>query len=209
MGYIDADKLIAEIERQQRRLIVLSNTEQVDKRRDCDLENGVYNSILAIITSLQHEQPVDGLEDEMDRYFETMQVLEYENIFEDTFHRIARHFAEWGADHLRDITKMVPEGLEETPKEIYILQSKLAPNSLGACWHNHALPSNTCNNIKYIRADIDKQPVEGLDEEVERFCENMWNSLPNFNYSDGKAVITVVEKAARHFAEWGAEHLKR
>ena len=57
MKYIDSEKLIAEIERQQRRLTLLSNTEQVDLRRDCALQNGVYNSILATISSLQQEQP--------------------------------------------------------------------------------------------------------------------------------------------------------
>lgn len=55
--YIDADKLKAEMERQQRRLMVLSNTEQVDMRRDCALQNGVYDNILGIIDSLQQEQP--------------------------------------------------------------------------------------------------------------------------------------------------------
>ena len=54
--YIDADKLKAEIKRQQIRLMVLSNTEQVDVRRDCALQGGVYDSILATITSLQQEQ---------------------------------------------------------------------------------------------------------------------------------------------------------
>lgn len=54
---IDAEKLKAEIERQQRRLILLSNTEQVGIRRDCALQNGVYDYILDIITSLQQEQP--------------------------------------------------------------------------------------------------------------------------------------------------------
>lgn len=53
--YIDADKLIAEIERQQRNLTVLSSTEQVDIRRDCALQNGVYTYILGLITSLQRE----------------------------------------------------------------------------------------------------------------------------------------------------------
>ena len=53
--YIDADKLITEIKRQQRRLIILSNTEQVSVRRDCDLQNGVYDNILNFITSLQRE----------------------------------------------------------------------------------------------------------------------------------------------------------
>lgn len=36
------------------------------------------------------------LEEEMDRYFETMQVLEHEYIFETTFQNIAKHFFELG-----------------------------------------------------------------------------------------------------------------
>ena len=43
----------------------------------------------------------EGLDAEMDKYFESMEFLEHENIFEDTFHKIARHFAEWGAEHLK------------------------------------------------------------------------------------------------------------
>lgn len=69
MKYIDAEKLIAEIERQQRRLIILSHTEQVDMRRDCALQNGVYDNILSIIASLQQEQAEVDLEKEMDSYF--------------------------------------------------------------------------------------------------------------------------------------------
>lgn len=56
MKYIDSEKLIAEIERQQRNLIVLSNTEQEDIRRVCAIQNGVYTYILDLITSLQQEQ---------------------------------------------------------------------------------------------------------------------------------------------------------
>lgn len=55
--YIPADKLIAEIERQQRQLMLLSNNEQVDIRRDAALQNGVYNYILNLIYSLQQEEP--------------------------------------------------------------------------------------------------------------------------------------------------------
>ena len=55
--YIPADKLIAEIERQQRQLMILFNTEQADIRRDCALQNGVYNHILNLIHSLQQEEP--------------------------------------------------------------------------------------------------------------------------------------------------------
>jgi hypothetical protein len=48
------------------------------------------------------EKPMqEGLEEEMDKFFETMLVLEHENIFEDTFKNIARHFAEWGVEHLK------------------------------------------------------------------------------------------------------------
>ena len=54
--YIPADKLIAEIERQQRQLMILFNTEQADIRRDCALQNGVYNHVLNLIHSLQQEE---------------------------------------------------------------------------------------------------------------------------------------------------------
>lgn len=55
--YIPAGKLIAEIERQQRQLMILFNTEQADIRRDCAIQNGVYNHILNLIHSLQQEEP--------------------------------------------------------------------------------------------------------------------------------------------------------
>ena len=54
--YIPADKLIAEIERQQRQLMILFNTEQADIRRDAAIQNGVYNHVLNLIHSLQQEE---------------------------------------------------------------------------------------------------------------------------------------------------------
>lgn len=65
MNYIPAEKLIAEIKRQQRRLLGLSCTEQADIRRDCALQNGVYVHILNLIASLQQEQPEVELEKEI------------------------------------------------------------------------------------------------------------------------------------------------
>lgn len=74
MKYIDADKLIAKIKRQQRKLIVQSShTKQVDIRRDCALQNGVYDYILGIIDSLQQEQTRVELEKEMK---ETVEIAE-------------------------------------------------------------------------------------------------------------------------------------
>ena len=71
--YIEVEKLKEDIERQQRKLILLSNTEQVDMRRDCALQNGVYSYILDLIDSLQQEQPEVG-----DEYF--LQVGRYTHI---------------------------------------------------------------------------------------------------------------------------------
>ena len=69
MNYIPAEKLIAEIKRQQRKLIVLSCTGQADIRRDCALQNEAYEHILSFIASLQQEQQ-DGLADEWDGHTE-------------------------------------------------------------------------------------------------------------------------------------------
>lgn len=49
-----------------------------------------------------NKRPVKGLDEEMEKFFETMPVLEHENIFEDTFQNIARHFAEWGKKNTLD-----------------------------------------------------------------------------------------------------------
>lgn len=68
--------------------------------------------LLAFIDSLPEEHFRDstkmiseGLEEEMDRFFEEMSIQEHENIFEDTFQMIARHFAEWGRMRFRDTEK--------------------------------------------------------------------------------------------------------
>jgi hypothetical protein len=58
--------------------------------------------------------------------------------------------------------------------------------------------------LRFFLDTIPEQPAEGLLEEVDRFWANEFkyhvNSLPT---------ISVVQRIARHFAEWGAEHLKR
>lgn len=90
MKYIDAEKLAKAIE---------------DKGLNCSFALKMERlDTLALIDELQQEQPEEpdkSLEEEMDKFFETMPVLEHENIFEDTFKNIARHFAEWGAEHAK------------------------------------------------------------------------------------------------------------
>lgn len=79
-----------------------------------------YLDILSYLDALP-EQPVGGLELEQE-------ILSYirgmgfgyggwvDGLEDEDLCKLARHFAEWGADHLRGITKMVPEELEEAAK---------------------------------------------------------------------------------------------
>lgn len=84
---IDKDALVAEIERLRKK-----NNES-ENVYDFGTE-GALKSVLSFINTLEVKE-VD-LESEMDKYFETMEVLEHEYIFEDTFQKIARHFFELG-----------------------------------------------------------------------------------------------------------------
>lgn len=100
MKYIPADKLIAEIKQQQRKLTLLSNTEQVDVRRDCALQNGVYEHILATITSLQKEQPgvdlEEYIENEINHYGLSLYKASYGTFSASQIDRIIRNSFELG-----------------------------------------------------------------------------------------------------------------
>ena len=94
--------------------------------KDCSLDliksyagYAYLDKVLSFLDTLESEKSMnqDGLEEEMDQFFETMPVLEHENIFEETFQNIARHFAEWGAEHLRDSTKMIGKSLTEAAED--------------------------------------------------------------------------------------------
>ena len=80
MKYIDAEKLLAEIERRR-----LSN-------RYIDTE-GYENELLEIITSLQQEQPEVDLEEEIERFIEQHR-SEFHGYFD--LRRVARHFYKLG-----------------------------------------------------------------------------------------------------------------
>lgn len=91
--YIDPELLRKEIEK-NKNMIDWLFTEGDDSVYDG--ENDAYNRVLRIIDSLQQERPEVELEEEMDRFFEEMPIQEHENIFEDTYQMIARHFFELG-----------------------------------------------------------------------------------------------------------------
>lgn len=81
-------------------------------------ELDAYDDVLWFLDTLEKE-PDKSLEEEMDKFFETMPVLEHENIFEDTFKNIARHFAKWGTEHAKkDETPVpIPNDLEEAARD--------------------------------------------------------------------------------------------
>jgi hypothetical protein len=60
------------------------------------------------------------------------------------------------------------------------------------------------NNILRFLDTLPEQPVGGLEEEVKRYYAD------NFDYiSSEQPTLSILTNIARHFAEWGAEHLKR
>lgn len=104
MSKIDKESLVKEIERLKGQLIWGACAAQIEMETNCKDE--AYNEVLSFINSLPDEPASEDLEKEMDSFFEQMPVLEHENIFEDTFQNIARHFAEWQKDKdTRDMVK--------------------------------------------------------------------------------------------------------
>ena len=94
--YIDADKLIAEIERRKYEWQAL-----LDKNNAVNptaVEEVIYEdlNILNIISSLQREQPKVDLEKEIEEYCGDRSLRPVPDLME----QVARHFAEWGAIHL-------------------------------------------------------------------------------------------------------------
>ena len=71
------------------------------------------------------EEPSESLEKEMKRFIDAHYHTRFDETLENgndsltvfDFEDIARHFAKWGAEHLRDSTKMIDKSLEEAAEE--------------------------------------------------------------------------------------------
>jgi hypothetical protein len=64
------------------------------------------NGLLSFLSTLESKKPMKGLEEEIDRLWESFadEMEGPHNLF-DIYARLARHFAEWGAEHLKiDVT---------------------------------------------------------------------------------------------------------
>ena len=93
----DKEKIRAEVERRYNEKGRLGD----------DIRANVYKSILLFIDSMPEEPTNKDLEEEMDSYFDNMQVQDHENIFEETYKNIARHFANWQREQMMEKAFMV------------------------------------------------------------------------------------------------------
>lgn len=108
---IDKDALVAEIKRRI-----------VDNTFGAKLE---LMDILAWLDSLPDEPASEDLEEEFELQFDSLpqEILDKQSDggieFYDKLYAFSRHFAEWGAEHLRKPTKMMDEDLEEEVKNYF------------------------------------------------------------------------------------------
>lgn len=108
MKYIDADKLKAHIEAKME--ILWDKLPDADKEHPTDIELrdlGMYMALECLIDdldSLQQEQPDEpdkSLDEEISRTYHNGSVADTSDLDHNTYENIARHFAEWGAEHLK------------------------------------------------------------------------------------------------------------
>ena len=93
MKYIDADKLIAEIERRREKCADIAADERNEEVAEYYRGKEVaYDETSTLITSLQQEQPEVDLEKEITNYYQRIKG----NSLEDAFCTIASHFYELG-----------------------------------------------------------------------------------------------------------------
>lgn len=156
MKYIDADQIRSEIEREMGEI-----TYGVGEPKDVYTFCGELLDFLDTIP----EQPVEGLEEEIDacwqNWLSPSNQKEVEEVLPKTeFATYARHFYELGC---------------RRTAEMY-------------------------DDIEYNRQRAEEAEIsKGLEEEIERYC-GPYNKRP---------VPDFIDAVARHFAEWGTEHLKR
>lgn len=159
--YIDADNLRAEIEKRLQenadKALLFGATFAGRTAED--------NEIVNLIDSLQQEQPVDGLEEEIKRYGkEEMPV-----VLESDLNNIARHFAEWGEKNAyKAIMKKADEVRDKRFDTDY--EVKIEP-AAGFDWD--------CVNVyhegklvgQYVKPKEEKKLPESLDEAAEEYEE--------------------------------------
>ena len=124
MALIDKETIYSEIDARREHMAyelygLEENTPEYQRVKGM---HDAYVDMLTYLTYSLQEQPVEELEEEIDacwqNWLSPSNQKEVEGILPKTeFATYARHFAEWGADHLRDSTKMIPDELEKAAGE--------------------------------------------------------------------------------------------
>ena len=195
--YIDADKLKLDI-------VMSANIEQIKATLERAGKTNLLHSEKVDLDKERFQLEATVNIEKIDRNLEKeyKEYVEDDPVFSKLTNRnlglaIARHFAEWGADHLRDATKMVPvEGLEEAAnkwglenQEGFCTQSmKVAAFIAGAEWM--AGQGATCNGeIQMDFSDPD-------DIYARRLSADYWNELGPalMKVEPGKVLIQIRKK---------------
>ena len=104
------EKIKAKIERLKSQLVRGACAAQIEMETNCKEE--AYDEVLSFLSTLESEKPMDldGLDEEVHSFFdECIEVYEVplygkvkeEVITADCYEITARHFAQWGAEHLK------------------------------------------------------------------------------------------------------------
>lgn len=99
--YIDADHLNVELEKHIKEIKDAAERFTPNMGFFYAKLSGIYD-VMALIDSLQHEQPEVDLEEEVKRYYsDNFAYISSDQPTLSILTNIARHFAEWGAEHLK------------------------------------------------------------------------------------------------------------
>ena len=95
------EQIKAEIERLKGQLIRGACAAQIEMETNCKEE--AYDEILSFLSTLESEKPIDGLEEEIERYLHSLGVGYggwIDGMDDDDLRGIARHFAKWQKEQM-------------------------------------------------------------------------------------------------------------
>ena len=185
-----------------------------------------YDAILSFLSTLESEKPMnqEGLNEEISKSIENLEGCttkindnpEYHLISDEDIRKFARHFAEWGAEHLADARKMSQNDLEEaakeyaktsftrpysdTPEEVVTIiePDKCAGFIAGAKWMaDHApLPEDTVLFNKGVAEGKRLMMEEAVEGEYGYFSNATKTILPSgkLNLKEGDKVHIIIVK---------------
>ena len=152
-------------------LINLSQSVKTSDQEDPELE-GIEREVAegTVITEKLGGamQWLDDFEEEADRFFEEMPVQEHENIFEDTFKNIARHFAEWQKkkDEKDEADMLLVSYLDGAEKGKKIMRQRII-GEVRSILNKVAFEYDALD----VNGDICEQPFAKLNSEFRKLME--------------------------------------